>query len=102
LEPPPEPTADIEAVSRIVKRVGRELLADQEIGSDFIQPLKIQGVVNVEATALVVRGKLMAMPARPTYLQRHALHRLIDAFAAAEIHFAQPNVTLRLGRVAAA
>ena len=27
---------------------------------------------------------------------------LIDAFAAAEIHFAQPNVTLRLGRVAAA
>ena len=31
-----EPTADIEAVSRIVKRIGRELLADQEIGSDFI------------------------------------------------------------------
>jgi small-conductance mechanosensitive channel len=92
-----DPTADLETVRRAVKRVGQELLADPEIGTDFIQPLKMQGVVDVESTALVVRCKFTATPTRPTYLQRQALRRLIDAFVAAEIRFAQPNVTVRLG-----
>jgi len=33
---------------------------------------------------------------RPTYLQRQALRRLIDAFAASQIRFAAPNVTVQL------
>jgi moderate conductance mechanosensitive channel len=91
-----EPNADIEIVRRTVKRVGQELLDDPEIGADFIQPLKMQGVVDVLQTALIVRCKFTAIPVRPTYLQRQALHRLIEAFAAAELHFAAPNVTMQL------
>jgi hypothetical protein len=33
---------------------------------------------------------------RPTYLQRQALRRLIEAFAASQIRFAAPNVTVQL------
>jgi hypothetical protein len=91
-----DPTADIETVRKTVKRVGEELLDDPEIGADFIQPLKMQGVVDVLQTALVVRCKFTATPSRPTYLQRQALRRLIDAFAAGEIRFAAPNVTVQL------
>ena len=91
-----EPNADIESVRRTVKRVGQELLDDPEIGADFIQPLKMQGVVDVLQTALIVRCKFTATPVRPTYLQRQALHRLIEAFAAAELHFAAPNITMQL------
>ena len=67
---------------KTIKRVGEELLDDPEIGSEFMQPLKMQGVVDVLQTDLVVRCKFTATPLRPTYLQRQALRRLIDAFAA--------------------
>jgi hypothetical protein len=39
---------------------------------------------------------------RPTYLQRQALRRLIDAFAAGEIRFAVPNVTVQFASASAA
>src|SRR5438552_9273623 len=60
-----DPAADIETVRKTVKRVGEELLDDPEIGADFIQ-LKMQGVVDVLQTALVVRCKFTATPPRPT------------------------------------
>jgi moderate conductance mechanosensitive channel len=91
-----EPTADIETVRKTIKRVGQELLDDPEIGAEFIQPLKMQGVIDVLQTALVVRCKFTATPIRPTYMQRRALQRLIEAFSAAEIRFAAPNFTMQL------
>ncbi|MBV9201046.1 MAG: mechanosensitive ion channel family protein, partial [Alphaproteobacteria bacterium] len=51
---------------------------------------------------LVVRCKFTATPVRPTYLQRLALRRLIEAFGAAEIRFAAPNVTVQLASASAA
>jgi small-conductance mechanosensitive channel len=96
-----EPTADIETVRKTIKRVGEELLDDPEIGSEFIQPLKLQGVVDVLQTALVVRCKFTARPIRPAYIQRQALRCLIDAFAMAELRFAAPNVTVQLASVSA-
>jgi len=95
-----EPTADIETVRKTIKRVGEELLEDPDVGADFIQPLKMQGVVDVLQTALVVRCKFTATPSRPTYLQRLALRRLIDAFADGEIRFAAPNVMVQLASAA--
>jgi moderate conductance mechanosensitive channel len=77
------------------------LLEDPEIGGEFMQPLKMQGVVDVLQTALVVRCKFTATPSRPTYLQRQALRRLIDAFAAGEIRFAAANLTTQLTSAAA-
>jgi len=97
-----DPGSDIETVRRTIKRVGEELLDDPEIGAEFMQPLKMQGVVDVLQTALVVRCKFTAIPSRPTYLQRQALRRLIDAFAGAEIRFAAPNLTLQLAGTTAA
>jgi moderate conductance mechanosensitive channel len=91
-----EPTADIETVRKTIKRVGEELLEDPEVGGQFIQPLKMQGVIDALQTALVVRCKFTATPLRPTYLQRQALRRLIDAFAEVQIRFAAPNVTVQL------
>jgi hypothetical protein len=46
-------------------KVGEELLDDPEIGGEFTQPLKMQGVVDVLQTALVVRCKFIATPLRP-------------------------------------
>jgi small-conductance mechanosensitive channel len=97
-----EPTANIETVRKTIKRVGEELLEDPEVGAEFMQPLKMQGVVDVLQTALVVRCKFTATPIRPTYLQRLALRRLIEAFGAAEIRFAAPNLMVQLASASAA
>jgi hypothetical protein len=43
------------------------LLDDPEIGAEFIQPLKMQEVVDVLQTALVLRCKFTATPAQPAY-----------------------------------
>jgi moderate conductance mechanosensitive channel len=83
-------------VRKTVKRVGQELLDDPEIGAEFIQPLKMQGVIDVLQSHLVVRCKFTALPGRPTYLQRQALRRLIEAFGNAEIPFAAPNIMVQL------
>jgi moderate conductance mechanosensitive channel len=91
-----DPANEIELVRKTIKRAGEELLEDPEIGAEFISPLKMQGVTDVSQTALVVRCKFTALPGRPTYLQRQALHRLIAAFGGAEIRFAAPNLTLQL------
>jgi moderate conductance mechanosensitive channel len=91
-----DPAVEIELVRKTIKRVGQELLEDPEIGAEFINPLKMQGVTDVSQTALVVRCKFTALPGRPTYLQRQALRRLIAAFATVEIRFAAPNLTLQL------
>src|SRR6516165_5882868 len=96
-----EPSADIETVRKTIKRVGEELLDDPEIVAEFMQPLKMQGVVDVLQSDLVVRCRFTATPTRPTYLQRQALRRLIDAFTAGEIRFAAPNVTVQLTSAAA-
>src|SRR5271165_3610606 len=62
-----EPTADIETVRRTIKHVGEALLEDPEVAGEFIQPLKMQGVVDVMQHTLVVRCKFTARPGRPTY-----------------------------------
>ncbi|HEX6440977.1 MAG TPA: mechanosensitive ion channel domain-containing protein [Stellaceae bacterium] len=96
------PTVEIELVRKTVKRVGQELLEDPEIGGEFIQPLKMQGVIDVLQTHFVVRCKFTALPGRPTYLQRQALRRLIEAFGNAEIPFAAPNVMVQLATTSTA
>lgn len=87
----------IEAVRKTIKRIGQELAADPEYAGDFIQPLKMQGVVDVLQTAIVVRCKFTATPARPATLQRQALKRIMDAFAEMGIRFAPPQVTIQMG-----
>jgi small-conductance mechanosensitive channel len=95
-----DPSVEIELVRRTVKRVGQELLEDPEIGAEFIQPLKMQGVTDVLQNALVVRCKFTVLPGRPTYLQRRALRLLMEAFGNAQILFAAPNLTVQLASTA--
>jgi hypothetical protein len=48
----PRLRVEMELVRRTVKRVGQELLDDPEIGGEFIQPLKLQSVIELLQTPL--------------------------------------------------
>jgi len=87
------PDNDLELVRKTLKRLGETLLEDPEIGQEFIQPLKMQGVADVTRAAIMIRCKFTARPIRPSLLRRQALRGIIEQFAAAGIVFATPPAT---------
>ena len=87
---------DIEKVRKIIKKVGQEMLEDEEIGPNMLQPLKSQGVMRVEESALIIRMKFTAKPGEQWIVRRVAYTKVRDALAAAGIEFAHREVKVRL------
>jgi small-conductance mechanosensitive channel len=85
---------DIAKVKKIVKRIGQELSADPELGPNILQPLKSQGVMAMEDSALLVKAKFTAKPGEQFVIRREAYQRLKQAFDDAGIRFAHRQVTV--------
>ncbi|WP_282604580.1 mechanosensitive ion channel family protein [Pelagibius sp. Alg239-R121] len=83
---------DVRAVKKIFKKIGAELLEHPEIGEDFIQPFKSQGVFEVDDYGLVIRAKFMAKPGRQFVIRKEAYIAVQQAFQANDIEFARPEV----------
>ncbi|MDJ1159304.1 mechanosensitive ion channel [Chelatococcus sp. SYSU_G07232] len=86
---------DVEKVRKITKKIGQEMLQDPEIGKEFIQQLKMQGVADVQENALVCRFKFTVRPGKPTLVQREALKRLYRAFTDQGVAFASTAVVVQ-------
>lgn len=83
---------DLERVRKLVKRVGQGMLADPELGPNFLQPLKSQGVHRMDDSAFIIRVKFMAKPGEQFILRREVYRRLQEAFYADGIRFAPRRV----------
>ena len=84
--------ADIEQIRKMFKKIGQDLLEYPDIKDDFIQPFKSQGVLEVDDYGLIIRAKFMSKPGRQFIIRRHAYRAVQEAFAAAGIDFATPEV----------
>jgi hypothetical protein len=51
---------DITKVKKIIKRIGQEIAADPELGPHILQPLKSQGILAIEDSAMLIRAKFIA------------------------------------------
>jgi moderate conductance mechanosensitive channel len=71
---------DLGKVRKIVKRVGKEMLADPEFGPNFIQPLKSRGEHRMDDSSFIVRLKFMARPGEQFLLRREVFRRVQKAF----------------------
>ena len=87
---------DIEAVRKIIKKVGQEMLEHPEYGRHFILPLKSQGVMRVEESALIIRMKFTSKPGEQWVIRREAYRKVRDALSVANIHFAHREVRVLL------
>ncbi|MDT8345120.1 MAG: mechanosensitive ion channel family protein [Thermohalobaculum sp.] len=87
---------DVEQVRKLVKKLGLELLEDPEIGDKFLQPLKSQGVIQMEDSAMIVRIKFMTRPGDQWPVRRRVYQAIRELFAREGIHFAHREVTVRL------
>ncbi|MDX1431688.1 MAG: mechanosensitive ion channel family protein [Gammaproteobacteria bacterium] len=83
---------DLDKVRKIIKRIGQEMLDDEELGPLMLSPLKSQGVNRMDDSALILRCKFTALPGQQFYVRREAFTRIQKAFDEAGIHFAPRRV----------
>ena len=87
---------DIEKVRKIIKKVGQRMLADEELGKDFIRPLKSQGVRGISNSVMTIRAKFTARPGGQFMIQREAYRLITEALAAKGIHYAHKKVIVEI------
>ena len=87
---------DVEHVRKLIKKLGVELLDDPVIGDNFIQPLKSQGVIEMQDSAMIIRVKFMTKPGDQWLVRKKVYEEIRALFAREGIHFAHREVTVRL------
>ena len=84
-------------VKKIIKQIGEELAADPDYAPDILQTLKSTGVMAAEDSAVVVRAKFTSRPTNNAWVvRRMAYDKIIRAFRAAGIRFANRQVTVNV------
>ncbi len=83
---------DVEQVRKIIKKIGLAMMDDEEMGPSLILPLKSQGVMRVEESALIFRMKFTSKPGEQWIIRREAYRRVKEALEQQGIHFAHRAV----------
>jgi len=87
---------DVEQVRKLIKTLGVALLDDPVIGDNFIQPLKSQGVIEMQDSAMIIRVKFMTKPGDQWLVRKKVYQEIRELFAREGIRFAHREVTVRL------
>ena len=87
---------DVEKVRKLIKTLGVALLDDPVIGENFIQPLKSQGVIQMEDSAMIIRVKFMTKPGDQWLVRKKVYEEIRALFEREGIKFAHREVTVRL------
>ncbi|WP_372571159.1 mechanosensitive ion channel family protein [Ruegeria jejuensis] len=87
---------DVERVRKLIKNLGKELLKDPVIGENFIQPLKSQGVIEMQDSAMIIRVKFMTKPGDQWLVRKKVFEEIRALFEREGIRFAHREVTVRL------
>jgi small-conductance mechanosensitive channel len=81
---------DIELLRKTVKKIGLEMMTEPQWQKELLQPLKMQGLVDIKDASLIVRFKFTARPKNPSMVQRMAIRRMYEALPKLGIEFARP------------
>lgn len=87
------PGTDVELLRKTVKKLGLEMAEEAAFKPIIMQPLKMQGVVDIKDSQVIVRFKFMARPKNPSIIQRTAIRRMYDTLPGLGIRFATPTMT---------
>ncbi len=87
---------NIKKVKKIVKKVNKEMMEEEEFGPNLVEPIKSQGVSGIEDGVMRVRVKFRAMPGTQFQIKREAFRRIHAALDAAGIPFASRGVVVNV------
>jgi small-conductance mechanosensitive channel len=88
--------ANVEKIRKVIKKVGKAMLEDEEFGKDFLQPVKSGGVREIKGSVMTIRVKFKAQPGTHFVIRREAYRRITDALAAQGINYAHRKVIVEL------
>lgn len=88
--------ANVDNIRKVIKKVGKAMLEDEEFGKDFINPVKSAGVREITGSVMVIRVKFKAQPGTHFVIRREAYRRITEALAAQGIHYAHRKVIVEL------
>jgi small-conductance mechanosensitive channel len=92
---------DVMLVKKIFKQINAELMANPDIAPNLLAPLKSQGVMSMEDSAMIIRAKFTAKPGEQFIIRREVYTRVQKAFEEAGIKFAHRQVTVHVPDAAA-
>jgi small-conductance mechanosensitive channel len=87
---------NIKKVKKIVKKINKEMMEEEEFGPNLVEPIKSQGVSGIEDGVMRVRVKFRAMPGTQFQIKREAFRRIHAALDAAGIPFASRGVVVNV------
>lgn len=87
---------DVEKVRKLVKNLGKALMAHPEVGHMFVQPLKSQGVFKMEDSAMIIRIKFMTKPGEQFMTRKVVYAEIQKLFEENDIKFAHQRVTVHV------
>ena len=94
---------DMEKVRKLAKKVGQDLLADPEVGANFLEPLKMKGMEAFGDYGIGVSFGMMLKPGdQQSVIRRRAFAMLKAAFSTNGVEFASPTVQVAGGDSSAA
>ncbi|MEP2704681.1 MAG: mechanosensitive ion channel domain-containing protein [Roseibium sp.] len=87
---------DVEKMRKIIKTFGKELMDDEYFGPMLLAPLKSQGILAMEDSAMIARVKFTTKPGKQFELRKVVYAGLRDLFEKNGIKFAHRQVTVRV------
>lgn len=81
---------DVELLRKTVKKIGLDMMNEPAFAKELLQPLKMQGIVDIKDASLIVRFKFTARPNNPSIIQRTAIRRMFETLPKLGITFAKP------------
>jgi small-conductance mechanosensitive channel len=89
--------ADVEKIRKIIKKkVYAKILENPELGPKLLEPIKSQGVREMDDSAMIMRVKYKTKPGDQFAIRKEVYHLMQEAFKEEGIEFAHRNVTVYL------
>ena len=87
--------ADVEKIRKVIKKkVYNKIMADPELGPKLLEPIKSQGVREMDDSAMIMRVKYKTIPGDQFAIRKEVYRLMQEAFKEAGIEFAHRNVTV--------
>jgi small-conductance mechanosensitive channel len=87
--------ADDEKIRKIIKKkVYQPIMNDPELGPKLMEPIKSQGVREMDDSAMIMRVKYKTKPGDQFAIRKEVYRLIQEAFREAGIDFAHRNVTV--------
>jgi small-conductance mechanosensitive channel len=87
---------NVDEVRKIIKKISKKIMQDEEMGPVMLDKLKSQGVRELDDSAMVMRVKFKTIPGEQFVVRREVYRMMQEAFRENGIEFAHRNVTVYL------